>query len=155
MRASPKTISVIRGLTFIELFIVIIIVGILISLAIPRFRNTFNAAQLNSFSRAFQGFMNYLRERAVIEEKVIHLSIDSMNRAYWARFEGQESRLKTYPIPAGLQVEILTSPENNEVLFYPDGSIDEATIKISNPAGENITLTTEGVFGKVKIKAQE
>jgi len=140
-----------RAITLIELALVILVIGILIGITLPSFRKTFNQLQLNSFSREFQVLMQYLRQRSIVEGKIIYLNIDSENRQYWTKIRDMENRLKTYRLPEGVTL----SSEQKQVAFYPDGNIDKTTIIISGPDNNNITLTTKGVFGGVKLQAQE
>lgn len=144
-----------KALTFIELFIVIIIIGILAGLSAPNFRRSFNSAQIDSFSRQLQSYMNYLRDKSVVDQRVIYLSIDTDKQQYSSWAQGAVVSFKTYPIPKDINIEILKklNTNNPEVYFYPDGRIDAVNIKISY-AGRNIILTTEGIFGKVKIRKQ-
>ena len=140
-----------RAITLIELALVILVIGILIGVSLPSFRKTFNQLQLNSFSREFQVLMHYLRQRSIIEGKIIYLNIDSDNRQYWTKIRDAENRLKNYRLPEGVTLE----SEQKQVAFYPDGNIDKTTIIILGPDNKNITLTTKGVFGGVKLEAQE
>lgn len=140
-----------RAITFIELILVIVIIGILIGVSLPRFRNTFNDLQLNGFSRELQASMNYLRQRSIVEGKIIYLNIENDNREYWAKIKDQDYRLKTYKIPAQIRIEA----EQEQIIFYPDGNIDKVTINLFGFDNQSITLTTRGVFGGVKIQSQE
>ena len=143
----------IKGLTFIEILFVIIIIGILTGISLPQFRKTFNTLQLNSFSREFQAFMNYLCQRSIVEGKIIYLNIDIDNgkREYWAQVKGEINRLKTYKVPDQMKIET----QQKQIMFYPDGSIDKTTIKLINPDNRYVNLTTKGVFGGVKLQSQE
>jgi len=140
-----------HAVTFIELLFVIIIIGILAGLSIPKFRSTFNTLQLNNFSRELQTFMNYLQQRAIVEGKTVYLNIDNDNNEYWAQIKDGENRLKTYQVPGEIEIEI----EQKQIAFYPDGSIDKTTIELINPDNQYINLTTKGVFGGVKLQYKE
>ncbi len=154
MKVRPKTIFVtskIKGLTFIEVLFVIIIVGILIAVALPNSRKAFNSLQLNSTCGQLQSFMNYLREQAIIEGKVVYLNIDSDKKEYWAQIKDAQARLKTYPLPQEIEIET----EQQQILFYPDGHIDNVTLKLTNRNKQSVVLTTKGMYGKVKLQTQE
>ncbi|MBM3253641.1 MAG: hypothetical protein FJZ16_05275 [Candidatus Omnitrophica bacterium] len=140
----------IKGLTFIEVLFVVIIIGILTIVSLPNFRKTFNNLQLKSFAQELQASMNYLHQRSVIEGKIIYLNIDDEKKEYFAKIKGNSERLRTYRIPNDIKIET----EQKEILFYPDGSIDKVIIKLINLDNQNITLTTKGVFGGVKIQSQ-
>lgn len=169
MKAKPKTIyviqnkktiyyrSTVKAFTFIELFIVIIIIGILIGISLPSFKKTFNNLQLNSFSQEIQAFMNYLHERSIVEGKIIYFNIDNEKKEYWAKIKDTKARLRTYFLPRGIDIEIIkkADTDNKQIIFYPDGQIDKVSIKIAGPDKQGIILTTEGMFGKIKIQPQE
>jgi hypothetical protein len=95
--------------------------------------------------------MNYLYHRAILEEQVISLSIDNENKEYFAKSEADTKRLKTYRIPDEIKIET----EEPEIIFYPDGTMDKATLRILGSDNQSIALTTEGVFGGVKLQNQE
>ena len=154
MRQRPKTIFAIKSrsaLTFIELFIVITIIGILAVSSLPNFRRAFDNLQLNNFCRQLQTFMTYLNQRSSVEGKLIYLNIDAQKREYWAQVEGSPYRLKTYPIPQDITIE----SAEKQIIFYPDGQIDKITITMINLDKQKISLTTKGVFGGAKVLSQE
>lgn len=140
-----------RAITFLELLLVTVVIGILIGISIPNFRKTFNSLQLNSFARDLQSFMNYLYQRSIVEEQIVTLSIDNEKKEYWAKSETDTRRLKTYRIPDEIKIET----EEPVIIFYPDGTIDKATLKIIDSDSQSVTLTTEGVFGGVKLQNQQ
>lgn len=140
-----------RAFTFIELLFVILIIGILVAVSIPNFRKTFNNLELNNFSRELQAVMNYLHQSAIVEGKAIYLNIDNEERQCLAQDKENAKKFKAFRIPDGINVVT----EKTEIFFYPDGAIDAATIKISNANGQEIDLTTKGIFGGVKIATKE
>jgi len=160
MKANQKMIFVTikRGqnaITLIELLVVIVIIGILSVISLPNFRKTYNSLQLNSFTRDFQNFMQYLTQRAVVERKIIYLNIDNEQKKYWAQIKDTEIKFKIRSIPGEIRIEITSDTEERQgIYFYPDGQIEAVDIKI-NLADQNITLTTKGVFGSVKVKSEE
>ncbi len=145
-----------EAFTFIELFFVIIIIGVLIGVSIPSFRNTSNQMRLNNFSRELQSSMNYFCERSIIERKIIYLTVDNEKKQCWAQVMDSRAKLKTIEIPEDIEVEV--KKEDNSVdggvIFYPDGSIEKVTlnIKSSSLGYQKVGLTTEGVFGRVKMR---
>lgn len=143
---SVKTFFV-KGFTLLELLFVVIIMGILAGVSLPQFKKNFAASQLNSFSRDLQGLMNYVHERAVVEGKIFFMNLDNGKREYWVTAKGYTLRLKSYRLPEGISVQ----PDQDEILFYPDGNIDKVDIKVTNSQSQAITLTTKGIFGGVKL----
>jgi len=136
--------------TFIELLLVIAIIGILTAVSLPSLKKTFNNLELNNFSGELQALANYLRERSIVEGAVIYLKIDNENREVWAQIKEASGRLKTLQFPEGIRIE----SENNQVTFFPDGEIDKVRISVVSLDGQKITLTTIGVYGGFKILPQ-
>ena len=137
-----------RAFTLLELLFVIIIIGVLASVSFPGLRKTFNRLQLDNTSRELQSFMNYLEQRSLAEGKLIYLNIDLENSEYWAKFYDSQNRIHSYAFPAAITLET----DKKQVKFFPDGQIEPTTIRLTDEEGESVSLTTEGVFGRVKIQ---
>jgi prepilin-type N-terminal cleavage/methylation domain-containing protein len=137
-----------RGFTFIELFCVIIIIGVAAVVSFPRINNYFNNQELIVFSRDLQAVVNYLCQRAVVERKVIYLEIDEDNEQYWAYDSGGSNMLKKYRIPAGIKV----AAGQKRIMFYPDGAVDKINIKLINRDNQAVNLTSKGVFCGAKLE---
>jgi len=142
------------GFTFIELMIVIVIIAVFAAISAPLFKNTFSGLELEHSLRQLQTFIGFLHQRSVIEKKVIFLDVDNHKKQYWAEIQDAPTRLKTYSFPENLSLKVkkITNPQEESILFYPDGAIDAVTIEISAPDGKTLTITTEGVYGGAKIK---
>lgn len=140
-----------RGFTFIEIFFVIIIIGILAGISAPRLKKAFDNALLGNAALTLQSFLNYLSQRAVVEEKIISLNLNNESKEYWAQFEGEDKRLKSFRLPASVEIQC----QAQKILFYPDGQMDKVSIKLIG-AGENyIELSSQGAYAKVKILQQK
>jgi Tfp pilus assembly protein PilE len=140
-----------EALTFIELMLVVLIIGVLAGVTLPRFGRSINNLRLNDFASRLKEQINYWHERAIVERKPVVLNIDPVSSEYWVRFSGSQERLNSYQVPSGLNMQA----EQQQVVFNPDGSIDKITIKIINSDKQEINLTTQGVFGGVKVLSGE
>ncbi|MEW6101849.1 MAG: hypothetical protein AB1481_06090 [Candidatus Omnitrophota bacterium] len=134
--------------TFIELIFIIAIIAALVAVAIPSFRKSFYNIHLNNFTGQLREFISYVSQRAVSEEKILVLEIDSERKEYFAREKDTSVRIRTYSIPREIEVTIAQDSIN----FYPDASIDKKDIHILSADGQEIILTTEGVYSGAKIK---
>ncbi len=139
------------GVTLIELMLVAVIITILLSFSIPRFKNSFQELELDNFGKTLYSAINSLSQKSVVEEKVILLSIDNQNKALYAVYSGEDKKLKTYHMPQGFSIDT----EQNNISLYPDGSIDKVTLRILAPSNKSITLTTKGVFSGAKVISAE
>ncbi|MCM8780833.1 MAG: hypothetical protein NC908_02785 [Candidatus Omnitrophica bacterium] len=143
-----------HAITFIELLLVTFIIGIIAAVSIPAFRKTFNNLELKSFSGQLQSFIRYLQQRSLAEAKIIYLRIDNETKRCWAEMkDGQVNVLKSYSIPKGIEVKIIIEDTSTQrIVFYPDGQLDSATIKLTNPEKREIILNIQGAIGKVKVQ---
>lgn len=140
-----------RAFTLIELIFVIAILLVLIAVSLPNLRKNFNNLQLANFSREMRAFMIYLHDRAVVERKIIILSLDTDKNEYTANVAGEEKILKKYAIPSGINI----SANADKILFYPDGRIDNIDIQISCSDNQSIRLISKGLYGKVKLRPEQ
>jgi prepilin-type N-terminal cleavage/methylation domain-containing protein len=135
-----------KGYTFIELICVVIIIGVLAGVSIPVIKRVFLGVQLESTAQELRSFMDYVRERSLLERVIIRIHIPLDKAEYWAAADGAAQRLKTFRVPSGIRIE----SDKEEICFYPDGRIDKADIRITASSEKNILLTTKGVLGSVK-----
>lgn len=136
------------GFTFIELVLVVAIIGVLVGVSIPNLKVKYYDIMLHNSSRQMQAFMNYLSQRSVAQGEAICLAIDKEKNEYSARLKAQENSFKTQHLPRHIAIE----SDKEEICFYPDGKITGVDIKLSIAAGMSISLTTKGVLGGVKMR---
>lgn len=148
-----------EGFTFIELMLVAIIIGIIISISTPLFRTTFNTIQLENLSSNLAKLIRYSRERAIVERLRYRLVFNDSRKKYWLEVEkeplnstGEFDRLKSrwgkvHSIPEGISLEA----EKKQINFYPDGRVSEITLYLTNEKGITYTLITERTLGRVQV----
>lgn len=173
MPARPKTIFVMtakskQALTFIELFVVIIIIGILIGVSIPHLKKTFDNFELENFAKDIYYLTHYLQTSAISQGKIFCLNINQDEGIFCATYkendeaesnsepkkiEGRFGRDYRPPEGASIFTEPLTEPlEVTTICFYPDGSKDKIMITLKNRHEKEITLSIKGAAGEIQIQ---
>ncbi|MFH0828312.1 MAG: hypothetical protein V1919_04015 [Candidatus Omnitrophota bacterium] len=133
------------------MLLVILLVVILAGVSYPLLRNNFYGMQLPVFSKRLQALFIHLRERAIVERKIVYLTFEEANTKYKVNI-GNESRvIESFVIPEKVKVET----EEEQIAFYPDGSIDKVTINLISPGQAGVNLTTKGVFEGVRVETRE
>ncbi len=147
-----------KGLTFIELILVISILSILTAISTPLFRHTFDNLQVRNFCRDISKLSKYVQERAIMEQVIHRIDFDVDNKEYWVsiakdplnpeKFIALNNKLgRKRRFSPNIRLEC-TKPY---AVFYQDGRADELTIYVSGADGEVYTLTNKETTGYVKI----
>ncbi len=155
--------------TLLELLVVVSIISIALGLLTPLFRKTFLDLQLNSSAQEIVSLMRYAQERAIVENTVFRLNLDTENGSYWLTMENPDkpegnglasysqshnsdtdvfSRLagnlgRLNNIAEGLKIET----QENTVDFYLDGEAESFKIKITNPNNKGLVITQKSAAG--------
>ncbi|MCK4402053.1 prepilin-type N-terminal cleavage/methylation domain-containing protein, partial [bacterium] len=147
-----------KGLTFIELILVISILSILTAISTPMFRHTFDNLQVRNFCRDISKLSKYAQERAIMEQVLHRIDFDVNNKEYWVStakdplnpekltgLNNKFGRMRRFP------PNIVLECAKPYAVFYPDGTADELTMYISGADGEVYTLTNKETTGYVKV----
>lgn len=154
------------GFTLIELSLVVLIISIIVVIATPRFRGTYETIKFRSSVYNLVKLMNYARERAVIERKPFRIHFFEENMAFCLetipKQEDDEkdqdeeftavagSLGKKIVFPKGVEFDI-DEPREDFVTFYPDGQADECVIYIKGTKDMVYTVTTKKMVGLIRL----
>ena len=142
MPTSPIIISNKRGFTLIELSIVLFIIALTASLAMPLLGNIGNG-NLHSAGRRLAGTIKYLYNEAVLEKKIYRLTFDLDHAAYLAERQGNNGEWTALSGKMGGQKKLpgavrITRVHINgrgsftsgqvRMKIYPTGWLDETTL---------------------------
>lgn len=154
MKASPKR-GRFPGFTFIELLLVVAIIGVAAGMALPRVRHLLARAELDNFAKDVYYTALFLQSRAVVERKIYCLNIDAKQAQFMAGCKQGSGLKQVSGRLAGKQKAprgcvIIT--ESKEIYFYPDGSMDQALIRFENADKDKIELKFYSSGGQIEIE---
>lgn len=153
-----------KGYTFIELTVVIFLIGLTLVLTVPRFRYEMLTDDLKATVRRMVGTIRSLRNDAIREQKIYVLCFDLGSNRYWIESadmtdEGRALEYeKALPLPGGVQILDVWSGEMGKkvdgkaaIRFTKKGYIEPSIIHLGAEDGRKFTLALSPFMGKVKV----
>lgn len=166
-----------RGFTFVELMLVIVLIGVMIVLAAPRMRSTFSGLEVAGFAKKTAALMRYAQSKAIAEREMIYLIYKERGQTekemvfYLAKYDSppppQEKKLSPVDerynlvVPSAITININKEnppgppdnlPKDAVSAFSPDSTIQGAKIIISNEVQKFKIVTTQGGIGRISIE---
>lgn len=125
------------GMTLIELILVMAVLATVLAIAAPSLSRFFSGRDLQEEVRRFIALTKFARSEAVSRGVMMELWIDPDLRAYGLQPQGaansEEDSMRTYrladKLTFGVETESLDALGRAIILFWPDGSIDEQSVK--------------------------
>ena len=147
------------GFTLIELALVALLVLTLIGFSAPILRRSISSLALKDSSYRIVKLMDYAQEKAIMDGRNFKLVLDSENDRY-RLFEFDESlEPPAYKPISGRFGRALVLPQNislksskAEIVFYPDGRCDEASVDVFDSKGDGYRIHLKGFAARVEIK---
>jgi prepilin-type N-terminal cleavage/methylation domain-containing protein len=152
------------GFTLLELIVVIVLIGIMLSFSLPRFHQTLVSDPKTKTSRWLIGTVRALRQKAMVEQKRYALHIDMDAGMLWTSDESMteeavyEAAASGYRIPDGLFLTDVEYPLKDpvssgkaDVFFHPQGFSDPALIHLKDEDSAVLTLSIEPFLSEIGI----
>ena len=154
------------GFTLIEILVVMVILGGLLFLTVPKFKD-FTDINIKSASRNLSGTIKYLYNEAIFKKNIYKLAFDIDNGVYWVEFmQDNQFEVSTDPVlkrkklPDGVYFEDIFTERTQQkvdsgneafILFLPNGFVDYAVIHIGRSGGDSFTIETKPYTGGTRI----
>ena len=158
-----------RGFTLLELAVVMFLIGLVMTIAMPYF-GSLRTSQMRSEARRLASRANYLYQEAGAQKVILRLNFDFANNGYFVtRLDpfAAKPAFQTENGPAGVRVVMPTGIRIRDVTvegqgtraqgvassqFYPGGSVDATLIHLVDERGEVFTLGIDPFSGHVAIE---
>ena len=149
----------------VELSMVLLVLGIVMAIMLPRFSGTLERQQLRSTINVVHGTVRYLHAYAALTKRVYRLTFDLdrqvMSVCY---FEGEtctpemSRELRDYVLPASVHILDVVSPQGAKTRvgeasthFHPTGLAEPSMIHLGTNSNQKATLVIEPLAGRVKV----
>ncbi|NVM57731.1 MAG: prepilin-type N-terminal cleavage/methylation domain-containing protein [Desulfobacterales bacterium] len=152
-----------KAYTLIELMVVVLLIGLMLALAIPRFHDALLTDDLKAATRRMIGTVRCLRNKAVREQKVYRLHFDLESNRFWIEWhpmtneERAEAREKASGFPGGIRILNVcrTGAGKKEVgdtaiHFNKKGYVEQAVIHLGAEDGRAHTIVLSPFLGTIK-----
>ncbi len=153
-----------RGFTLIELMVVMLLISIVLSIAIPRFEEGVFEDPTRKLSRWMINTVRTLRSQSIQQQKVQSLVLDLSHQRMWLSSEEMSEEATAAAmehareLPGGMKfVDVqfpLADPISNgtaQINFYPAGYSDNVLIHLENDNAERFTYHVQPLLPKVKF----
>ena len=153
-----------KGYTFIELTVVVVLIGMMIALTVPRFRYALLTDDLKAATRKLVGIIKATRSEAIREQQSLILQFDLESNRFWLESEGMNeeerliSREKAFSLPEGVRFrDVWLKGQGKKmggetaIRFHKKGYVQPAVIHLGSEDGREFTLALSPFLGRVQI----
>jgi general secretion pathway protein H len=156
------------GFTLIEIGLVVLIIGVMLGLIIPRFRDN-SHYELISHARKLAVTFRFVRNEAILNGRTYRLNYDLNQQRYWVTSAEAVDDLGAFVEETGVLARGVTIPPPIRLSdvalpmiagkimegvawthFYPDGYVDLTVLHIDNGI-EAFTLRVDSLTGRVSV----
>lgn len=157
--------ATIRGFTLLELTMVILIMGILLALSIPRLGHL-TGRNLTVGCRRLSGTVKYLFHRATVRRTIYRLNYDLKANEYWVTYRDENlefvrdssAQARKVRLPRDVSFEDIVIPgrgkfKEGEVQthFFPKGWVEETLVHLKDARGRQASIHILPLSARIKI----
>ena len=158
-----KSLHRMQGYTLIELIVVIVLLGLMFGISIPRFRKALLSDSLDTASLRVIGLVQNLREKAISQQVSYILHFDIREKRIWsnasnASEEEQEiARERAFELPPDIRIHDVWSWSSGKffdeatIRFSRKGYIEQSMIHLQSEDGREVSLELTPFLGSIKI----
>ena len=153
-----------KGYTLIELIVVVVLIGLTLTLTIPRFRYVLLTDDLKATTRKMVGMINNLRNDAIREQRDYILRFDLESSQIWIDSpamtdeERSMAREKAFKLAEGIRIlDIWFKGEGKKIAGETGirvnrrGYVQPSVIHLGSEEGKEYTLVLRPFLGRVNI----
>ncbi len=135
------------GFTMVELVVVLVLFGVMLSLTIPAFSKSVRGLKVKTAVRKVVSILRYARSESVFKQTPLLVNFDLDNNFFWIEGEPVEDREEEpsattvkIKLPSEVYIKYFEWADDkvdsgiNTIWFYPDGSSSGAIVEIADKA---------------------
>lgn len=147
-----------RGFTFVEVIIVLIILGMAAALTLPFVGRSLDSIRNRAAVRRVASFLNNSRLKSVNKALPVEVVYDFDSRSFSQNFVDEKGEKSVYELPKGIRVvSIERNGESIEegdvsIFFYPLGDSSGASILLAESDGREYRINVGLLFASPNLK---
>ena len=144
-----------RGFTFIELMVVLAIIGLAAMVAVPAIDAGMDSREVRRATRQIAATMHHLRSEALATGKVRRLRINASENAIETDDQSRWAVLTDRAIIERIDGGVMAGDGSVDILFYANGATSGADIIVASRrdrASNRIRLLLDPLVGTVRVE---
>jgi len=149
-----------RGVTLIELMVVVAIISLMVGLSFPAITSGIESLRLNSATNAVAQFFNSALNRAERRQQVVEVTVSKSENAIWMR-STEPGFLRRLEMPEGVLIagvlpKLATDMElPRTFLLYPGGTVPQFGVQLINRRQVERVVRVDPMTGVPRVEAPE
>jgi len=153
-----------KGFTFIEVILVVVIIGVILVVSIPNLSQSYNFLQLQTTANNMGHLMRYAQSRSIVKQQKVKFVLEDAFKEYGLLQEKQKDDGLSQDSSEGeyMKIEgrwggfikipdkITVTADKLSVLFFPDGQIEGTIIRLCN-GRDCMVVSTQQQRGRVYV----
>jgi len=161
------------GFTLVELTLVILVIGIVGALVLPRFGGLLDRQQTRRSVNVLRGMVRQLHAKAALTKRIYRLNFDlegqRITACYLQSLSPDESgevacvvessrEMRGFDLPGAVRLLDVVSASGEKISegtamthFHPTGLAEPSVVHLQTPGEEHVTLFIEPLAGRVKV----
>jgi len=144
-----------RGFTFIELMVVLCIIGLAAAVVVPAIDAGMDSREVRRATRQIAATMHHLRSEALATGKLRHLRINPSENAIETDDKGRWAVLSERAIIERVDGGVMAGDGSVDIVFYANGATSGADIVIASRrdrSSNRIRLLLDPLVGSVRVE---
>jgi prepilin-type N-terminal cleavage/methylation domain-containing protein len=150
-----------RGFTLLEILLVTLIIGILISVASVRFRRTFDNIKFRNYVLDTAALLRYAHDNAILEKDTYRIRFTEdpagyrLEKAPGLYREGQSKFQRVKDRTGALRqlpTHVAVDLEPTGIVFYPDGTASEALWAFTDSQDRTMSIVVTAETGDSRVE---
>jgi type II secretion system protein H len=154
-RDREGAVSTQRGVTLIEMMVVVMIVAVIVAISTPSVNAGIDAVRLATATSSVAAFLNSASTHAERRERPVELVISAKTLIFISTDPGSKHLLD---LPDGISMESIAAMQSEDAegisrwLFMPGGAVPGVAIRLSNKHGGRRTVKLDPMTGFPRVE---